>query len=92
MLFCNKIYRVMELFEGLLSRRSIRKYTGEKFGAVWLGVEPRVERVRDISLILDLPSYIHPVSIISIGVPATSRIVVPERFKEERIRKNNWKD
>lgn len=180
MLFCVKIFRVMELFEGLISRRSIRKYTGEKieeekireiikagmyapsannkqpwhfiiiddrktlnsimsvhpyssmlemashavvvcgddklqngpgyyildcsaatqnillaahsmgFGAVWLGIEPREERVRDISLILDLPSHIHPVSIISIGVPTSSRIVIPERYKEDRIRKNCW--
>ena len=45
------------------------------FGAVWLGVEPRSERKNAIKKIFGLPEYIHPVSIISIGVP----IKIPEK-------------
>lgn len=180
MLFCIKKSLTMELFEGLLSRRSIRKYTGEKideekirtiikagmyapsasnkrpwhfiiiddreimkrimevhpfsamlkeashaivvcgdeelqngqgyykldcsaasqnillaahsfgYGAVWLGVEPREERINAISRILGLPTHVHPVSIISIGVPVNIPKVIPNRFEEKKIRKNQW--
>jgi nitroreductase len=180
MLFCIKKNLIMELFEGLLSRRSIRKYTRERideekirniikagmyapsarnrrpwhfiiiddreimnkimvfhpyssmlaeashailvcgdenlqngpgyykldcsaasqnillaahsmgFGAVWLGVEPREERIKAISKIIGLPSHVHPVSIISIGVPVNIPEKKPNRFEEEKIRKNRW--
>jgi Nitroreductase len=59
-------------------------------GAVWLGVEPRDERIKAISNILGLPSHIVPVSIISIGMPAKYPSSVPERFDEKKIRRNNW--
>jgi nitroreductase len=60
------------------------------FGAVWLGVEPREERINAISLILELPPYVHPLSIISIGVPVKSPVEIPDRFEREKIRKNKW--
>jgi nitroreductase len=180
MLFCIKKTQIMELFEGILSRRSIRKYSGEKieeakiknmikagmyapsasnrrpwhfiiidereimnkimavhpyssmlaeashaivvcgdetlhngpgyykldcsaasqnillaahsmgFGAVWLGVEPKEERIKAVRNIIGLPSHVHPVSIISIGVPANIPDKIPDRFEEEKIRKNRW--
>ncbi len=179
MLFCIKL-EIMELFQGLLSRRSIRKYTGGRmddeiirsiikagmyapsanntrpwhfiivddrelmkrimkvhpyssmlskashaiivcgdeklqngpgyfvldcsaatqnillaahalgFGAVWLGVEPKSDRKKAIKEIFGLPEYIHPVSIISIGVPVKIPERIPSRFEPEKIRKNRW--
>jgi nitroreductase len=59
-------------------------------GAVWLGVVPREERIKSISNILGLPSHIIPVSIISIGVPAKITSSLPDRFEEQKIRKNKW--
>ena len=60
------------------------------YGAVWLGVHPRTERIREISEIFGLPSHIVPVSIISIGVPLQIPQNVPERFEPQKIRNNHW--
>ncbi len=59
-------------------------------GAVWLGVEPRKERITGISSILALPDHIHPLSIVSVGVPVKIPKEVPERFEPEKIRRNKW--
>ena len=59
-------------------------------GAVWLGVEPRKERITGISSILALPDHIHPLSIVSVGVPVKISKEVPERFEPEKIRRNKW--
>jgi nitroreductase len=182
MLICNKKAKIMELYEGLLSRRSIRKYTGGKidekvimsivkagmfapsanntrpwhfiiiddkiimnkimeihpyssmlkeashailicgdetlqngpgyypldcsaatqnillathalgFGAVWLGVEPKSDRKKAISELFRLPHHVHPVSIVSIGIPVKIPEKIPSRFELKKIRKNRWKD
>jgi nitroreductase len=63
---------------------------GLGFGAVWLGVEPREERIIAISGLLGLPPHIHPVSIISIGVPVKTEVIRPERFEMDKIRWNKW--
>ena len=62
------------------------------FGAVWLGVEPRSERKSAINKIFGLPEHIHPVSIISIGVPVKISEKIPSRFEPEKIRKNKWNE
>ncbi len=58
-------------------------------GAVWLGVYPRQERQSAIRGIFSLPVHIHPFALISIGHPAEEK-GVPDRFKESRIRWNEW--
>jgi len=58
-------------------------------GAVWLGVYPRKERQDGIREIFRLPAHVHPFSLISVGYPAEAKDI-PDRFKEERIRWNNW--
>ena len=58
-------------------------------GAVWLGVYPRQERQSAINKIFELPSHIQPFSLISIGHPAEEK-GIPDRFKEDRIRWNEW--
>ena len=60
------------------------------YGAVWLGVHPREERVKAISEIFGLPRHIKPVSIVSIGVPVSIHEKQPERFEPEKIRRNSW--
>ena len=58
-------------------------------GAVWLGVYPRQERQSAIRKVIDLPAHVHPFSLISVGHPAEVK-VLPDRFKEDRIRWNEW--
>jgi nitroreductase len=58
-------------------------------GAVWLGVYPRQERQSAINKIFELPSNVQAFSLISIGHPAEEK-GVPDRFKEDRIRWNEW--
>jgi nitroreductase len=60
------------------------------FGAVWLGVEPRVERKKEIKEIFGLPRHVHPVAIISIGIPVSIPEKIPDRFEPQKIRMNKW--
>jgi nitroreductase len=60
------------------------------YGAVWLGVYPRAERMMAMSEIFGLPEHIRPVSIVSIGVPEQITQDIPERFEPGKIRKNHW--
>ena len=62
---------------------------GMGFGAVWLGIYPRHERVAAMRDLLELPSHIHAFSIISLGCP-DQQPVQPERFQPERIHVNKW--
>lgn len=59
-------------------------------GAVWLGVEPRGERIKGVSSILGLPANIHPLSIVSVGVPVNIPSEIPDRFEPGKIRINKW--
>lgn len=63
---------------------------GLGYGAVWLGVEPREERKKAVSEIFGLPSHIHPVSIVSVGIPVRIPEKTPRRFEPEKIRRNQW--
>jgi len=58
-------------------------------GAVWLGVYPRPERQSSIREVFNLPAFVHPFSLISVGHPAEEK-GMPDRFKEDRIRWNEW--
>ena len=60
------------------------------YGAVWLGVEPKTDRKKAVSEILGLPSHIHPVSIVSVGIPVKHAGKIPARFEQKKIRKNHW--
>jgi nitroreductase len=60
------------------------------YGAVWLGVEPKADRKKAVSEILGLPSHIHPVSIVSIGIPFKQPGKIPIRFEQKKIRRNHW--
>ena len=60
------------------------------YGAVWLGIEPREERINALKMILSLPSNIQPLSIVSIGVPENQPVSIPDRYEPGKIRKNRW--
>lgn len=59
-------------------------------GAVWLGVEPRGERIKAVSSILGLPRHVQPLSIVSVGVPVKIPAEIPDRFEPGKIRWNKW--
>ena len=58
-------------------------------GSVWLGVYPRPERIQGIHSYFELPGYILPISLISLGYPAEEK-ENPERYKKERLHFNGW--
>jgi nitroreductase len=62
---------------------------GSGLGAVWLGIEPDHDRVERISRMMDLPSHIHPVSLVAVGYPDEVKRA-SNRFKPERIHRNRW--
>lgn len=60
------------------------------YGAVWLGIEPKEDRISAMRHIFGLPEDIYPLSLVSIGVPAGKKINNPERFEPEKIKRNRW--
>jgi nitroreductase len=59
------------------------------FGAVWVGVHPRPERVEPIRTLLRLPEHIIPLSLVAVGRPAVQP--PPEdRFDPSRVRRERW--
>jgi nitroreductase len=63
---------------------------GMGFGAVWLGIYPRPERVDAMKNLLGLPPHIHAFAIISLGAPAGQPPLPPDRVKPDRIHVNQW--
>ena len=62
---------------------------GMGYGAVWLGIYPRSERVSAMKKLLDLPPHIHAFSVIAVGCH-NQQLSHPERFHAERIHLNKW--
>jgi nitroreductase len=60
-------------------------------GAVWLGIYPQRERMRDLSDLLRLPGYVIPISLVAMGYPA-EEVPKRNRFRKERIHRNWWVD
>jgi nitroreductase len=60
------------------------------YGAVWLGIEPKTDRINAMRNIFSLPDYINPLSLVSIGIPLEKNIRIPDRFEPEKIRRNKW--
>jgi nitroreductase len=58
-------------------------------GAVWLGVYPREERTDGLKILFSIPDDIIPISLIACGYPA-EELAAEDRFKKERIHKNQW--
>ncbi|URZ08033.1 nitroreductase family protein [Clostridium felsineum] len=58
-------------------------------GAVWLGVYPMEDRVSGIRKLLNLPSNIMPLSIISIGYPDENK-EASNRYNTSRVHYDKW--
>lgn len=60
-------------------------------GGVWLGVYPREERIKNVSKLFNLPNYIKPIAILSIGHPGE---IKPEsnRYDEKKVHKETWRE
>jgi nitroreductase len=59
------------------------------FGACWLGVHPRPDRIELLRDLLALPEKIVPIGIAAIGVPAV-RLEARTRFDEKRVHAETW--
>jgi len=58
-------------------------------GAVWVGVYPVPERIKDVKTLLSLPDYIFPLGLISLGYPQEKKSPA-NRFDPAKIHKNHW--
>lgn len=58
-------------------------------GAVWLGLQPREDRISSLKAILKFPDYIMPVSMVSLGSPDEIK-EDQERYLVDRIHINKW--
>jgi nitroreductase len=63
--------------------------TAQGLGAVWLGVYPCSRRILGMRKLFGLPGHILPVSLISIGHPASEPGEV-DRFDPGRIHRDTW--
>lgn len=58
-------------------------------GAVWLGVFPREKRVQGMKQLLDLPDFIVPIALISIGYPAEEK-EPSNRYDKNKVHFDRW--
>ncbi len=58
-------------------------------GAVWLGVYPRKDRMKNLRKLFNLPDHIFPISLVSIGYPE-EKIEYKDRYNSSRVHKNSW--
>ena len=58
-------------------------------GAVWLGVHPSKERVKDVKEILGIPGAVTPLNLISIGHPAEEK-APRTQYDESRVHHDKW--
>jgi nitroreductase len=58
-------------------------------GAVWVGIYPVEERIRQMRELLGVPSHVVPFALIPIGHPAESK-PPGGRFNVHRIHRNRW--
>jgi nitroreductase len=59
-------------------------------GAVWLGIYPVEERIAGMRRLLNMPSAIIPVALISIGYP-NEKQRTDYRYRNERVHLNRWR-
>ena len=58
-------------------------------GAVWLGVYPVEDRIKNFQKLLNMPENVFPLALIALGHPAETKIS-ESRFIQERVHKNCW--
>lgn len=62
---------------------------GLGLGSCWIGVYPVKETISGMQKIFNLPSYVLPISLVSLGYPAESP-VAEDRYKNEKVHFNKW--
>jgi nitroreductase len=62
---------------------------GLGLGAVWLGIYPVEQRMDGMRKLLNMPSRVVPISLVSIGYP-DERLRSEDRFKPERVHYQRW--
>jgi nitroreductase len=60
-----------------------------QLGAVWLGVYPRIERMKYLKEFFNLPANVEAFSMLSIGYPINSEAII-NRFDASRVHLENW--
>jgi len=58
-------------------------------GAVWVGIYPVEERITELRKLLEIPSRVVPVALVSLGFPS-ERYHKENRYKPERIHLEKW--
>jgi nitroreductase len=58
-------------------------------GAVWLGVYPREQRVKDVRKLLGIPKAVIPFCIVSVGYPA-KKVKPVVRFSGRKVHNEKW--
>jgi nitroreductase len=59
------------------------------FGAVWVGVYPKEDRVTRLQALLGLPARVIPFALVPIGVPG-ERLAAVDRFDAARVHQDRW--
>jgi len=62
---------------------------GVGLGSCWIGVYPNKETITGLQKIFNLPEYVIPISMVSLGYPAENPIA-DERYKTEKVHFNKW--
>ncbi len=58
-------------------------------GACWIGIHPRENRKAALRKLLDLPDYVEPYALVSLGFPAEEK-ETPDRFTPGKVHYNHW--
>lgn len=64
---------------------------GLELGAVWTGVYPIKERIKEVQKILHLPEHIIPLNLVPIGYPAENPLP-KDKWKPENVHYDRWKE
>jgi nitroreductase len=62
---------------------------GLGLGSCWIGVYPVRETISGLQKLFNLPEYVLPITLVSIGYPAENP-VAEERYKAEKVHFNQW--
>ncbi len=64
---------------------------GQGLGAVWLGVNPREERMNMCREVFNLPDYVIPVALISIGYPGEKKDI-NKNYSSSKVHWDKWQE
>ena len=62
---------------------------GLGLGSCWIGVYPVRETISGLQKLFNLPEYVIPITLVSLGYPAENP-VAEERYKAEKVHFNQW--